>query len=109
VPVFETSRKTSTIITISRYCKYYWIQSKKNNGTVFSQLIIEEKYLLTFKLRLMLRWTVTFLIIAIIAAVFGFGGIAAGAASIAKILFFVFIVLFLISLIFGRSAKGTGV
>lgn len=54
---------------------------------------------------LMLRWTVTFLIIAIIAAVFGFGGIAAGAASIAKILFFIFIVLFLLSLIFGKSAK----
>jgi uncharacterized membrane protein YtjA (UPF0391 family) len=37
----------------------------------------------------MLRWTITFLIIAIIAAIFGFGGIAAGAATIAKILFFI--------------------
>lgn len=53
----------------------------------------------------MLRWTVTFLIIAIVAAIFGFGNIAAGAASIAKILFFIFIVLFLLSVIFGRSAK----
>ena len=35
----------------------------------------------------MLRWTLIFLVIAIIAAVFGFGGIVAGAASIAKILF----------------------
>ena len=52
----------------------------------------------------MLRWTVTFLIIAIIAAVFGFGGIYAGAIGIAKILFFVFIVLFLISLIGGRKS-----
>jgi uncharacterized membrane protein YtjA (UPF0391 family) len=43
-----------------------------------------------------------FLVIAILAAVFGFGGIAAGAASIAKILFFVFLVLFVISLIAGR-------
>ncbi len=51
----------------------------------------------------MLRWTVTFLIIAIIAAIFGFGGIAHGAAAIAKILFFIFIALFVVSLIFGRS------
>ena len=42
--------------------------------------------------------------IAIIAAVFGFGGVAASAAGIAKVLFFIFLVLFLISLIFGRSA-----
>ncbi len=52
----------------------------------------------------MLRWTVTFLIIAIIAAVFGFGEIYTGAIGIAKILFFVFIVLFLISLIGGRKS-----
>jgi len=50
----------------------------------------------------MLRWSVTFLIIAIIAAVFGFGGIAAGAASFAKILFFIAIAVFLISLFTGR-------
>ena len=53
----------------------------------------------------MLRWTVIFLVGAIIAALFGFGGIAAGAAGIAKVLFFIFIVLFLLSLIFGRSAS----
>jgi len=47
----------------------------------------------------MLTWTLTFLIIAIIAAVFGFGGIAVGAAAIAKICFFFFIVAFLASLI----------
>ena len=51
----------------------------------------------------MLRWTVTFLIIAIVAAIFGFGGIAAGAASIAKVLFFIFLVLFVLSLVFGAS------
>ncbi len=50
----------------------------------------------------MLRWTVTFIILAIIAGIFGFGGIAAGAAGIAKILFFIFLVLFIISLITGR-------
>ncbi len=53
----------------------------------------------------MLRWTVTFLIIALIAAVFGFGNIAAGATSIAKILFFIFLVLFVLSLLFGKSFR----
>jgi uncharacterized membrane protein YtjA (UPF0391 family) len=51
----------------------------------------------------MLSWSVTFLIIALIAAALGFGGIAGTAVGIAKILFFVFIVLFLLSLIFGRK------
>ncbi len=48
---------------------------------------------------IMLKWTIIFLVIALIAAVFGFGGIAAGAADIAEILFYIFIVLFVISLI----------
>jgi uncharacterized membrane protein YtjA (UPF0391 family) len=47
----------------------------------------------------MLQWVVTFLIIAIIAAVLGFGGIAVQAAGIAKILFFVFLILFVLSLV----------
>ncbi len=59
--------------------------------------------LIILKLEIMLRWTVIFLVVAIIAAIFGFGGIAAGAASIAKILFFVFLVLFIVSLFVGRS------
>ncbi|MGD8374904.1 MAG: DUF1328 domain-containing protein [Acidobacteriota bacterium] len=49
----------------------------------------------------MLRWAVLFLLIAIIAAVFGFGGIATASVGIAKILFFLFIILFLGSLILG--------
>jgi uncharacterized membrane protein YtjA (UPF0391 family) len=49
----------------------------------------------------MLGWAVTFLIIALIAAVLGFGGIAGVAIEIAKIIFFVAILLFVISLIFG--------
>jgi uncharacterized membrane protein YtjA (UPF0391 family) len=51
----------------------------------------------------MLSWSVTFLIIALIAAALGFTGIAGTAVGIAKVLFFVFIVLFIISLIFGRK------
>ncbi len=47
----------------------------------------------------MLSWALTFLVLALIAALFGFGGIAAGAASFAKVLFFLFLVLFVVSLI----------
>ena len=54
----------------------------------------------------MLSWAITFFIIAIIAAVFGFGGIAAGATAIAKILFFVFLVLFVVSLIAHAAGRG---
>jgi len=51
----------------------------------------------------MLSYAVTFLIIALIAGVLGFGVIAGTAASIAKVLFIVFLVLFLVSLMRGRS------
>jgi uncharacterized membrane protein YtjA (UPF0391 family) len=53
--------------------------------------------------KVMLRWSITFFIIAIVAAIFGFGGIAEGAASIAKVLFFIFLVLFVLTLVFGAS------
>jgi uncharacterized membrane protein YtjA (UPF0391 family) len=54
----------------------------------------------------MLRYAVIFFIIAIVAALFGFGGIAAGATEIAKILFFVFLVLFVVSLVAGLIKRG---
>jgi uncharacterized membrane protein YtjA (UPF0391 family) len=47
----------------------------------------------------MLSWAIAFLVIAIVAAVFGFTGIAVGAASIAKLLFFVFVIAFVVALI----------
>ncbi|NLY37487.1 MAG: DUF1328 domain-containing protein [Tissierellia bacterium] len=50
----------------------------------------------------MLRWSGIFLVIALIAAVFGFGGIMESAAGIAKILFYLFLILFVVSLITGR-------
>jgi uncharacterized membrane protein YtjA (UPF0391 family) len=40
-----------------------------------------------------LKWAVVFFVLALIAAVFGFGGIAAGAAGIAKILFIGFLII----------------
>jgi uncharacterized membrane protein YtjA (UPF0391 family) len=48
-----------------------------------------------------LYYSVVFFIVALVAALFGFGGIAAGAAEIAKILFFIFLVLFVVSLVWG--------
>jgi uncharacterized membrane protein YtjA (UPF0391 family) len=52
----------------------------------------------------MLHWAAVFFVIALIAALFGFGGIAAGAASIAKVLFVLFIILAIVALIMGRRA-----
>lgn len=49
----------------------------------------------------MLRWSLAFFVIAIIAGVLGFGGVAAGAADIARVCFFFFIVIFLVSLVWG--------
>jgi len=53
----------------------------------------------------MLHYALVFLVVAIIAAIFGFGSIAGTAAWIAKVLFVVFLVLFLISLVTGRRPK----
>ena len=55
----------------------------------------------------MLGWAVTFLIVALIAAVLGFGGIAGVAIELAKIIFFVALLLFVISAVFGLiSGRG---
>ncbi|TRZ46196.1 DUF1328 domain-containing protein [Robertkochia solimangrovi] len=51
----------------------------------------------------MLRWTIIFIILAIVAAIFGFGGISESFAGIAKILFFIFLVLFIVSLVTGKK------
>jgi uncharacterized membrane protein YtjA (UPF0391 family) len=55
----------------------------------------------------MLNLAVTLLIIALIAALFGFGGIAVAAVGLAKIIFFVAIVLFLIAVVTGTLGRGT--
>ena len=47
----------------------------------------------------MLNMSLTFLIVAILAAIFGFTGIADTAAGIAQLLFAIFLVLFVISLV----------
>ncbi len=49
----------------------------------------------------MLGWAITFLVVALIAAVLGFGGVAAVSVELAQIVFWVFLVLFVGSLIYG--------
>lgn len=55
----------------------------------------------------MLGWALTFLVVALVAAVLGFGGIAGTAIEIAKIIFFVAIVLFLVSAVVGLLRRGS--
>ena len=54
----------------------------------------------------MLYWAAVFFVIALVAAIFGFGGIAAGAAGIAKILFFLFLIIFVVAAILGLTRRG---
>lgn len=56
----------------------------------------------------MLGWALTFLVVALIAAVLGFTSIAGAAMGIAKILFYVFLVLFLVSIVM-HFVRGRGV
>jgi uncharacterized membrane protein YtjA (UPF0391 family) len=55
----------------------------------------------------LLRWALIFLVVAIIAAVFGFTNIAAGAADIARILFFLFIAVCVVLFILGMTVYRT--
>jgi uncharacterized membrane protein YtjA (UPF0391 family) len=52
----------------------------------------------------MLKWAFIFLIVALVAAMFGFGGIASTAAGIAKVLFFIAIAIFVVMLLLGLFA-----
>ncbi|MGQ0531894.1 MAG: DUF1328 domain-containing protein [Caulobacteraceae bacterium] len=60
----------------------------------------------------MLGWAIGFFIAALVAAIFGFGGIATAFTGIAIILFWVFLALFVLSLVFntfgGSHAAGAG-
>ena len=57
----------------------------------------------------MLSWVVTFLVIALIAGILGFGGIAGASIEMAKIVFFVAVVLFLVSAVVGLARGRTRV
>lgn len=53
----------------------------------------------------MLYWAVIFFVVAIVAAVFGFGGIASASVGIAQLLFFIFVALFALTLVV-RAVRG---
>lgn len=72
---------------------------EERDGTKHARHLRNETILVT-----MLHWTITFLILALIAAFFGFGGVAGMAATLAKICFAIFLILFLVSLVSGRRS-----
>jgi uncharacterized membrane protein YtjA (UPF0391 family) len=53
----------------------------------------------------MFHYAIVFFVIALIAALFGFGGIAAGAVEIAKILFFVFVIMAVVAFVIGLARR----
>ena len=57
----------------------------------------------------MLRLALVCLVIALVAAIFGYGDIYAAATDIAKILFFVFLVLFVVALLGGMMSRPSDV
>jgi uncharacterized membrane protein YtjA (UPF0391 family) len=57
----------------------------------------------------MLSWVVTFLVVALIAGILGFGGIAGVSIEIAKAIFFIAILLFLVSAVVGLARGRTRV
>ncbi len=55
----------------------------------------------------MLTWAITFLLLALIAALLGFGGVASAFAGIAQILFFIFLAIFVATLVMHLMGRGT--
>ena len=76
---------------------------------------LDRRQVRTFRLRLagvarrkernVLRWSLCFLVLALIAALLGSGLVASVSIGIAKILFFIFIVLFLVSIVAGLARR----
>jgi len=58
---------------------------------------------------IMLRLALLFLVVSLIAALFGFGGIAVASAEIAKVVFFIFLVLFVVALLGGMMGRPSDV
>lgn len=55
----------------------------------------------------MLRWALIFLVLGLVAALFGFTSIAGAAIGVAKILFYIFLALFVVALLIGMTASGS--
>ena len=52
-----------------------------------------------------MHYALVFLVLGLIAALLGFGGLAGTSIGIAKVLFFIFLVLFVVSLLVGRGRR----
>jgi uncharacterized membrane protein YtjA (UPF0391 family) len=77
-----------------------------SGGTVHIQLCFRSRMTIKkMRTEIMLNWAITFLIVALVAALLGFSGIAGTAAWMAHTLFVVFLVLFLVSLIAGPRVR----
>jgi uncharacterized membrane protein YtjA (UPF0391 family) len=86
---------------ISRNFPHFPARNLRFRNGLFSR--IEEE------VRVMLSWVVTFLIIALIAGVLGFGGLAGASIEIAKTIFFIAVILFLVSAVVGLARGRTRV
>ena len=53
----------------------------------------------------MLGWSITFFVVAVVAAVFGYAGIATGAEDVSKFLFFVFVVMAIATFVVDRARR----
>jgi uncharacterized membrane protein YtjA (UPF0391 family) len=53
----------------------------------------------------MLYYALMFLAVAVVAAIFAFGGIAVNAAGIAKMVFFLFLIMFFVSGVVGLQRR----
>ena len=62
-------------------------------------------HIATLEIATVLHYAVIFFVIALIAAVFGFGGIASSAVGIAQILFLIFLVLAVVSFLVGLTRR----
>ena len=98
--LFSPDRHLNNVLRDSPFCCVYF--EEKFARKQFYKLPCSHKKnffnLTTFP---MLKWVVILLILALVAAIFGFGGIAAAFVDIAQILFYIFLVLLLIFLIAG--------
>lgn len=78
-----------------------WAASQRVNQRRYRKKIISFKNIK--EKMIMLRWVIALLVIALLAAILGFGGVAGAAAGIAKIVFVIFLALAVLSFIFGRT------
>jgi uncharacterized membrane protein YtjA (UPF0391 family) len=94
----------SALGTVGNFCSEGGLFLQPMRGDV--ALISKQK---VAEVGVMLSWVVTFLVIALIAGILGFGGIAGASIEIAKIVFFIAVVLFLVSAVVGLARGRTRV